>query len=87
MDTGPLTQGYKLKQKIFKWVVRFWQNLLTLRHAYRAQFPTKNIVLSIDGMYTNRNGQIAPAKVQLSDTQPSSYMLTQKNRTVQELAK
>ena len=30
MDTGPLTQVYKLKQKIVKWVVRFWKNLLTL---------------------------------------------------------
>ena len=27
-------------------------NLLTFRHVYQAQFPTKNIVLSIDGLYT-----------------------------------
>ena len=38
----------------------------------------------------NRNDQIAPAKVQLSDapvTQRSGYMLPHKNRTVRELGK
>ena len=51
-ERWPLTPGYKLKQKIFKWVVRFWNNLRTFRHVYQACFPTRNIVLSIDGMYT-----------------------------------
>ena len=35
----------------------------------------------------NRNDQIAPAKVQLSDTQTSGNMLPHKNRTVHELGK
>ena len=66
-------------------MVRFWKNLLNFKHVYQAWFPTKTSFSQSTACKHNRNGQIAPAKVQLSDTKPSGYMLPHKNRTVQEL--